>query len=133
MSKLLSLHKVAAIGREVRERVRGEVIKCGLLGGGGGSQVVRQPDLSRLSQLCASRSGLTLEYFQSMFQNFIRSTQWVGFFNIGLGRVLDKIPGSGSGWGRVGASKIMIGYFRVFFYFRVFPDMSGISGFTHIY
>ena len=74
MSKLLSLHKVAAIGREVRERVRGEVmIKGGLLGGGGGSQVVRQPDLSRLSQLCASQFGLTLESFQSMFQNFIRN------------------------------------------------------------
>ena len=100
MSKLLSLHKVAAIGREVRERVSGEMIKGGLLGGGGGSQVVRQPDLSRLSQLCASRSGLTLEYFQSMFQNFIRSTQWVGFFNIGLGRVLEKVLGSGSCSGR---------------------------------
>ena len=31
LSKLLSLHKVAAIGREVRERVRGEVIKGGLV------------------------------------------------------------------------------------------------------
>ena len=76
MSKLLSLHKLAAIGREVRERVRGEVIKGGLLGGGGGSQVVvRQPDLSRLSQLCASQSGLTLENFQSTFQYFIRTTK----------------------------------------------------------
>ena len=73
LPKLLSLHKVAAIGREVRERVRGEVIKGGLLGGGGGSQVVRQPDLSRLSQLCASQSGLTLEYFQSMSQYSIRT------------------------------------------------------------
>ena len=73
MSKLLSLHKVAAIGREVRERVSGEVFKGGLVGGGGGSQVVRQPDLSRLSQLCASRSGLTLEYFQSMSQYSIRT------------------------------------------------------------
>ena len=90
LSKLLSLHKVAAMGREVRDRVRGEVIKGGLVGGGGGSQVVRQPDLSRLSQLCASLSGLTLEYFQK----FIRSTQQVGFFNIGLERVLEKVLGS---------------------------------------
>ena len=60
-----------------------------------------------------------------------------------LGRVLDKIPGSGSGSGRVGVSKNMIGYFRVSFllsgisgyfgYFRVCRVFSGISGFTHIY
>ena len=41
----------------------------------------------------------------------ITSAQRVGFFNIGSGRVLDKIPGSGSG--RVGVSKYTIGYFRV--------------------
>ena len=58
------------MGRYVRVKVRGEVIKGGLVGGGGDSQVVRQPDLSRLSQLCASQSGLTLEYFQSMFPNY---------------------------------------------------------------
>ena len=62
--------------------------------------------------------------------------QRVGFFNIGSGRVLDKIPGSGSGSGRVGVSKYTIGYFRVSFllsgisgyvgYFRVFLGMSGI-------
>ena len=42
------------------------------------------------------------------------SAQRVGFFNIGSGRVLDKIPGSGSdsGWVRVG-SKYTIGYFWV--------------------
>ena len=74
------------------------------------------------------------------------SAQRVGFFNIGSGRVLDKIPGSGSGSGRVGVSKYTIGYFRVSFYFRVFPGISGISryfrvcrvfsgisGFTHTY
>ena len=63
----------------------------------------------------------------------IGSAQRVGFFNIGSGRVLDKIPGSGSGSGRVGVSKNMIGYFRVssflsgisgyFGYFRVFPGL----------
>ena len=65
----------------------------------------------------------------------------VGFFNIGSGRVLDKIPGSGSG--RVGVSKYTIGYFRVSFllsgisgyvgYFRVFPGMSGIYGYLRVY
>ena len=65
---------------------------------------------------------------------------------VGSGRVLDKIPGSGSGSGRVGMLKYMIGYFRVsllfpgisfifgyFGYFRVCWVFSGISGFTHIY
>ena len=71
------------------------------------------------------------------------SAQWVGFFNIRLGRVVDKIPGSGSGSGRVGLSKNTIGYFRVSFllsgisgyfgYFWVCRVFSGISGFTHIY
>ena len=63
----------------------------------------------------------------------VTSAQRVGFFNIGSGRVLDKIPGIGSGSGRVGVSKYAIGYFRVsllvsgifryfgyFGYFRVF-------------
>ena len=64
-------------------------------------------------------------------------------YRVGSGRVLDKIPGSGSGSGRVGVSKNTIGYFRVSFflsgisgyfgYFRVCRVFSGISGFTHIY
>ena len=54
---------------------------------------------------------------------FIGSAQRVGFFNIGSGRVVDKIPGSGSGSGRVGVSKNTIGYFRVSFL------LSGISGY----
>jgi hypothetical protein len=54
-------------------------------------------------------------------------------YRVGSGRVLDKIPGIGSGSGRVGVSKYAIGYFRVsllvsgifryfgyFGYFRVF-------------
>ena len=74
------------------------------------------------------------------------SAQRVGFFNMGSGRVLDKIPGSRSGSGRVGVSKNTIGYFRVSFflsgisgyfgyfgYFRVCRVFLGISGFTHIY
>ena len=64
-------------------------------------------------------------------------------YRVGSGRVLDKIPGSGSGSGRVRVSKNTIGYFRVSFflsgisgyfgYFRVCRVFSGISGFTHIY
>ena len=68
----------------------------------------------------------------------LTSAQQVGFFNIGSGRVLDKIPGSGSGSGRVGVLKYTIGYFWVpflisgisgyFGYFRVCRVFSGISG-----
>ena len=57
-------------------------------------------------------------------------SQGVRFFNIGSGRVLDKIPGSGSGPGRVGVSKYTIGYFRVFW---VFPGMSGIFRYFWVY
>ena len=49
-------------------------------------------------------------------------------YRVGSGQVLDKIPGSRSGSGRVGVSKNMIGYFRVSFYSRVFPGILGISG-----
>ena len=52
------------------------------------------------------------------------------FFNIGSCRVLDKIPGSGSGSGRVGVSKFMIGYFRVFW---VFLGRSGIFRYFWVY
>ena len=64
-------------------------------------------------------------------------------YRVGAGRVLDKIPGSGSGSGRVGVSKNTIGYFRVSFllsgisgyfgYFRVCQVFSGISVFSHTY
>ena len=56
------------------------------------------------------------------------SAQQVGFFNIGSGWVLNKIPGSGSGSGGVRVSKNTIGYFRVSFFFPEFPGVSGISG-----
>ena len=62
---------------------------------------------------------------------------------VGSGRVLDKIPGSGSGSGQGGVLKYTNGYFRVSFllsgisgyfgYFRVCWVFSGISGFTHVY
>ena len=64
-------------------------------------------------------------------------------YRVGSGWVLDKIPGSRSGSGRVGVLKYTIGYFRVSFlhsgitgyfgYYRVFRVFSVISGFTHIY
>ena len=73
----------------------------------------------------------------------VPSAQRVGFFNIGSGRVSEKIPGSGSGSGRVGVSKFTIGYFRVSFllsgisgyfgYFWVCWVFSRNFGFTHIY
>ena len=55
------------------------------------------------------------------------SAQRVGFFNIGSGRVLEKIPGSGSGLGRVGVLKYTIGYFRVSLL------LSGISGYSWVF
>ena len=58
------------------------------------------------------------------------SAQRVGFFNIGSGRVVDKIPGSGSGSGRVGVSQIRSGISGYLFYFWVFPGISGISGYV---
>ena len=79
----------------------------------------------------------------SVFHSNGYSAQRVGFFNIGSGRVLDNIPGSGSGSGRVGVSKNMIRCFRVSFflsgisgyfgYFRVFPGISGIFGYFWVY
>ena len=58
-------------------------------------------------------------------------------YRVGSGRVLEKIPGSGSGSGRVGVLKYMIGYFRVSFLLSgisghswVFP---GISGYTRYF
>ena len=36
-------------------------------------------------------------------------------YRVGSGRVLEKIPGSGSGSGRVGVLKYTIGYFQVSF------------------
>ena len=66
-----------------------------------------------------------------MVQVKVDSAQGVGFFNIGSGWVLDKIPGSRSGSGRVGVLKYSIGYFRVSYllsgisgYFWVFPAIS---------
>ena len=64
-------------------------------------------------------------------------------YRVGSGRVVDKIPGSGSGSGRVGVSKNTIGYFRVSFllsgisgyfgYFRVFRVFLGIFGYFWVY
>ena len=56
------------------------------------------------------------------------SAQRVGFFNIGSGRVTEKIPGSGSGSGLVGVLKIRSGIFGYLFYSRVIPGIPGIFG-----
>ena len=48
-------------------------------------------------------------------------------YRVRSGRVLDKIPGSGSGSGRVGVSENTIGYFRVSF---LLSGISGISGYV---
>ena len=55
------------------------------------------------------------------------------FFNIGSCRVLEKIPGSGSGLGQVGVLKYMIKYFWVFFYSQVFLGISGYFWLYRIY
>jgi len=61
-------------------------------------------------------------------------------YRVGSGRVLDKIPGIGSGSGRVGVSKYTIGYFRVslllsgiFGYFGYFRVISGIFGYFRVF
>ena len=56
------------------------------------------------------------------------SAQRVGFSI--LGRVLEKIWGSGSGSGRVGMSKYTIVYFRVSF---LLSGISGISGYFRVF
>ena len=48
-------------------------------------------------------------------------------YRVGSGRVLEKIPGSGSGSGRVGVLKYTIGYFRVSFL------LSGNSGYSWVF
>ena len=83
---------------------------------------------------------LTLCRVVLIIRIFTGSVQRVGFFNIGSGRVLDKILGSGSGSGSgrsVGKYDrvfpgifFTFGYFRVF---RVFPGMSGIFGYFWVY
>ena len=63
----------------------------------------------------------------------VSSAQRIGFFNIGSGRVLDKIPGSGSGSGRVGVSKNMIGYFRVSCFLSGISGISGYVGYFRVF
>ena len=68
--------------------------------------------------------------FEKVKHLVVCSAQRVGFFNIGSGRVLDKIPGSGFGSGRVGVSKNTMGYFRVSF---LLPGILGISGYVRYF
>ena len=51
-------------------------------------------------------------------------------YRVGSGRVLEKIPGSGSGSGRVGVLKYTIGYFRVPF---LLPGNSGYYGYFRVF
>ena len=51
-------------------------------------------------------------------------------YRVGSGRVLDKIPGSGSGSGRVGVSKNTIGYFGISF---LLSGMSGYFGYFRVF
>ena len=63
-------------------------------------------------------------------------------YRVGSGRVLDKIPGSGSGSGRVGVSKNTMGYFLVSFllsgtlgyfgYYRVCRVFLGLPIYTRV-
>ena len=59
-------------------------------------------------------------------------------YRVGSGWVSEKIPGSGSGSGRVGVSKNTIGYFRVSFfisgsgYFGYFRVFLGLPIYTRI-
>ena len=54
-------------------------------------------------------------------------------YRVGSGRVLDKIPGSGSGSGRVGVLKYTIGYFRVSLLFSGISGISGYLGYFRVY
>ena len=80
-----------------------------------------------------------------MFQSIIRALYGqcpagrVFQYQVGSGRVLNKIPGSGSGSSRVGVSKDTIGYFRVSFllssifgYFEYFRVFLGFPIFTRV-
>ena len=62
----------------------------------------------------------------------IGSSQRGGFFNIGSGRVVNKIPGSGSGKCVKIYDRVFPGIFFALRYFRVRRVFSGISGFTHL-
>ena len=53
------------------------------------------------------------------------SAQQVGFFNIKSGRVLEKIPGYGSGKSSEIYDPVISGIFFTLGYFRVFLGISG--------
>ena len=54
-------------------------------------------------------------------------------YRVRSGWVLGKIPGSGSGSGRVGVSKNMIGYFRVSFFLSGILGISGYVGYFQVF
>ena len=73
-------------------------------------------------------NGDRFEVLRIFFNSLVISAQRVRFFTIGSGRVMEKIPGSGSGSGRVGVLKIRSGIFGYLFYSRVIPGIPGIFG-----
>ena len=96
------------------------------------------------TRFCCVANHSILTGFASL--NIFLPEQWpagrVFQYRVGSGRVLDKVPGSGSGSGRVGVSENTIGYFRVSFllsgisgyfgHFRICRGFLLISGFTYI-
>ena len=105
-----------------------------------------QSHLLLYSPSCQPRSDLISSSYLVSNLDFsdlmvLNSAQRVGFFNIRSGRVLNKIPGSGPGPGRVVELYDQV-FPGIFFlsgisgyvgYFRVCRVFLGISGFTHIY
>ena len=89
-----------------------------------GDYLISNQDPNAPSSWSSSYSKFEDVEFFDVYSPPISSAQRVWFFNIGSGQVWDKIPGSGSGSGRVGVSKNTIGYFRVSFL------LSGISGYV---
>ena len=61
------------------------------------------------------------------------SAQQVGFFSIRSGRVLDKIPGSGSGRSVEIYDRVFPGIFFTLGYFRVFRVFSGNFGYFRVF
>ena len=68
---------------------------------------------------------MKLKFDQYFAAEVTNSAQRVGFFSIGSGRVLNKIPGSGSGKSVKKYDRVFPGIFFSFGYFPVFSGMSG--------
>ena len=105
-----------------------------------GEVVKNQKSALQLFTSCSPRPSLSVTIRKPHFAaNFCAkctatiSAQRVWFFNIGSGRVSEKIPGSGSGSGRVGVLKNTIGYFRVSFFLSGISGISGYVGYFRVF